>query len=66
LDIWASSKIVFLISGLTGTTRRFPNQITSLWSLWKHVYLGSPSASFCLMICMSSHCVGQWQFYHKD
>jgi hypothetical protein len=66
LDWWASSRMIFLISGSTGTTRRFPNQTASWWSFWKQVYLGSPSASFCLMVCISSHCVEQWQFYHKD
>jgi hypothetical protein len=25
LDIWASSRMISLISGSTGTTRRFPN-----------------------------------------
>jgi hypothetical protein len=38
LDIWASSKFVFLISGLTGTTRRFPNHITSLYMCAKHMF----------------------------
>jgi hypothetical protein len=54
LNILSSSKIVFLIYGSTGTTRRLPNQITSFWSFWKHVYLGSPSASLGMMIYMSS------------
>jgi hypothetical protein len=54
LDLWVSSRMIFLISGSTGTTRRFQNQTTSWWSFWKQVYLGSPSTNFCLMVCISS------------
>jgi hypothetical protein len=52
LERWALSKISFLRFGSLGITRRFPNHSTSFESLWKQVYLGSPSANFCFVSYM--------------
>jgi hypothetical protein len=53
LKRWASSKIS-LIFWSAGITRRFSNHTKSFESLWKQLYLGSPSANFYFISHMPS------------
>ena len=50
LERCASSKIYFCSSWFFGTTRRSLNHKIPLWSTRKHLYLFSPSSTFCLII----------------